>query len=98
MLILIVEDEAAIARFLERGLNAHGHRVVCAYDGEEGTRLAVDEPVDLVLLDISLPRLDGRDVLRRIRLRRSDLPVLMLAARDDTRTRLTPSTQGPTIT
>ena len=46
MLILIIEDEAAIARFLKRGLNAHGHRVVCAYDGEEGTRLAVDEPVD----------------------------------------------------
>jgi two-component system copper resistance phosphate regulon response regulator CusR len=48
MLILIVEDEAAIARFLKRGLNAHGHRVICAYDGEEGRRLAVDEPVDLV--------------------------------------------------
>jgi DNA-binding response OmpR family regulator len=84
VLILIVEDEAAIARFLERGLNAHGHRVFCAYDGQEGARLAVEEPVDLVLLDISLPRLDGREVLRRIRLRRPDLPVLMLTARDDT--------------
>jgi DNA-binding response OmpR family regulator len=88
MLILIVEDEAAIARFLERGLNAHGHRVLCAYDGEEGTRLAVEEPVDLVLLDISLPRLDGREVLRRIRLRHPDLPVLMLTARDDTRNKV----------
>jgi DNA-binding response OmpR family regulator len=88
MLILIIEDEAAIARFLKRGLNAHGHRVVCAYDGEEGTRLAVDEPVDLVLLDISLPRLDGREVLRRIRLRCPDLPVLMLTARDDTRNKV----------
>ncbi len=88
MLILIIEDEAAIARFLKRGLNAHGHRVVCAYDGEEGTRLAVDEPVDLVLLDISLPRLDGREVLRRIRIRRADLPVLMLTARDDTRNKV----------
>jgi DNA-binding response OmpR family regulator len=84
MLILIVEDEPAIARFLERGLTAHGHRILCAYDGEEGTRLAVDEPVDFVLLDISLPRLDGREVLRRIRLKRPDLPVLMLTARDDT--------------
>ena len=55
MLILIVEDEAAIARFLKRGLGAHGHRVICAYDGEEGTRLAVDEPVDLVLLDTRYP-------------------------------------------
>jgi DNA-binding response OmpR family regulator len=88
MLILIVEDEAAIARFLERGLNAHGHRVLCAYDGEEGTRLAVEEPVDLVLLDISLPRLDGREVLRRIRLRHPDLPVLMLTARDDIRNKV----------
>lgn len=88
MLILIVEDEAAIARFLERGLNAHGHKVLCAYDGEEGTRLAVDEPVDMVLLDISLPRLDGREVLRRIRLRRPNLPVLMLTARDDMRNKV----------
>ena len=88
MLILVVEDEAAIARFLQRGLNAHGHRVLCAYDGEEGTRLAADEPVDLVLLDISLPRLDGREVLRRIRLRHPDLPVLMLTARDDTRNKV----------
>jgi DNA-binding response OmpR family regulator len=88
MLILIVEDEAAIARFLERGLNAHGHRVLCAFDGEEGARIAVDEPVDFVLLDISLPRLDGREVLRRIRLRRPDLPVLMLTARDDTRNKV----------
>src|ERR671938_515892 len=88
MLILIVEDEAAIARFLERGLNAHGHTVLCAYDGEEGARLAVEEPVDLVLLDISLPRLDGHEVLRRIRLRRPDLPILMLTARDDTRNKV----------
>ena len=88
MLILIVEDERAIARFLERGLNAHGHRVLCAYDGEEGARLAVEEPVDFVLLDISLPRLDGREVLRRIRLKRPDLPVLMLTARDDTRNKV----------
>jgi DNA-binding response OmpR family regulator len=88
MLILIVEDEPAIARFLKRGLGAHGHRVLCAYDGEEGTRLAVEEPVDFVLLDISLPRLDGREVLRRIRPKRPDLPVLMLTARDDTRNKV----------
>jgi DNA-binding response OmpR family regulator len=82
-LILIVEDETAIVRFLERGLNAHGHRVLIANNGEQGARLAVEEPVDVVLLDISLPRLDGREVLRRIRMRRPELPVLMLTARDD---------------
>ena len=83
MLILIVEDETAIVRFLERGLNAHGHRVLSANNGEQGARLAVEEPVDVVLLDISLPRLDGREVLKRIRTRRPELPVLMLTARDD---------------
>ncbi len=83
MLILIVEDETAIVRFLERGLGAHGHRVLSANNGEEGARLAIQEPVDVVLLDISLPRLDGREALRRIRMRRPDLPILMLTARDD---------------
>ena len=58
----------------------------------------MDEPVDLVLLDISLPRLDGREVLRHIRLRRPNLPVLMLTARDDTRNKVGPWTRGPTIT
>ena len=96
MLILIVEDERAIARFLERGLNAHGHRVLCAYDGEEGIRLAMEEPVELVLLDISLPRLDGHEVLRRIRLKHPDLPILMLTARDDTRNKVDPP-DGPSL-
>ena len=83
MQILIVEDETAIVRFLKRGLSAHGHRVLSADNGEDGVRLAVEEPLDLVLLDISLPRLDGHEVLRRIRIRRPSLPVLMLTARDD---------------
>ncbi|HEX2728765.1 MAG TPA: response regulator transcription factor, partial [Rubrobacteraceae bacterium] len=83
MRILIIEDEMAIVRFLERGLNAHGHQVVSAGNGEDGVRLAAQEDVDFVLLDITLPHLDGHGVLRRIRLRRPDLPVLMLTARDD---------------
>ena len=83
MRILIVEDETAIVRFLKRGLNAHGHQVLSADNGEDGARLAVEDSVDLVLLDISLPRLDGHEVLRRIRARRPELPVLMLTARDD---------------
>ncbi len=83
MLILIIEDDPAIVRFLKRGLAAHGHNAVTAEDGEEGARLARDEPVDMVLLDIMLPRLDGHQTLRRIRLHRPDLPVLMLTARDE---------------
>ncbi len=83
MRILIVEDEPGIVRFLERGLEAHGYRPLSADNGEDGVRLAVDETVGLVLLDIMLPGLDGQEVLKRIRARRPELPVLMLTARDN---------------
>ncbi len=85
MLVLIVEDDPAIVRFLQRGLAAHGHSTLTAADGEEGVRLAAEEAVEMVLLDIMLPRLDGQQALQRIRLRRPDLPVLMLTARDEVR-------------
>lgn len=83
MRILAIEDEPAILRLLERGLGAVGHEVTSAATGEEGAILAEDTTIDLVLLDISLPELDGHDVLSRIRARRPGLPVLMLTARDD---------------
>jgi DNA-binding response OmpR family regulator len=83
MRILIVEDEAAIVRFLERGLAAHGHQLVSAQSGEDGVVLAADETIDFLLIDVSLPGIDGHEVLRRIRATRPDLPVLMLTARDD---------------
>ena len=83
MRVLIVEDEPGIVRMLERGLAAHGHQCVSVDNGEDGARLAVEEEVDLVLLDIMLPGLSGQDVLKRIRFRRPGLPVLMLTARDD---------------
>ena len=83
MHILAIEDEPAILRMLERGLTAAGHQVMTASNGEDGAALADDDAVELVLLDISLPQLSGHEVLSRIRRRRSDLPVLMLTARDD---------------
>jgi DNA-binding response OmpR family regulator len=83
MRILAIEDEPAILRLLERGLGAAGHQVVTATSGVDGAILAVEDDVDLVLLDISLPELDGHAVLARIRARRPELPVLMLTARDD---------------
>jgi DNA-binding response OmpR family regulator len=83
MRILVVEDEAAIARALERGLSANGYEVVCARSGEEALSIALDKPVDFVLLDISLPGLDGHTVLARLRQALPNLPVLMLTARDD---------------
>ena len=83
MRILAIEDEPAILRMLERGLTAAGHQVLTADNGEDGAILALEEGVDVVLLDIGLPELDGYDVLSRIRARMPELPVLMLTARDD---------------
>jgi DNA-binding response OmpR family regulator len=88
MRILAVEDDPGILRMLERGLTAAGHQVLTATSGEDGAVLAVDEGVDVVLLDITLPELSGHDVLARIRARRPELPVLMLTARDDLESKL----------
>jgi DNA-binding response OmpR family regulator len=85
MRVLIVEDDPAIVRFLERGLAAHGHQAVTADNGQDGVLMAADETVDFILLDIMLPGMDGQEVLRRIRARRPGVPVLMLTARDEVR-------------
>ena len=83
MRILLVEDEPRIIRLLERGLGAHGHQLVAAENGEDGLLMANDAGVELVILDIGLPGMDGHQVLGQLRARRPDLPVLMLTARDD---------------
>ncbi len=85
MYVLIVEDDPAIARFLEKGLAAHGHRSVSVDNGHDAVIMAADESVDFVLLDVMLPGMDGQEALRRIRVRRPGLPVLMLTARDEIR-------------
>jgi|SRR5680860_1072089 len=88
MRILAIEDEPAIVRMLERGLGAHGYTVISADNGEDGVRLAASEPIDVVLLDIALPGLDGHQTLARLRALRQDLPILMLTARDDVRNKV----------
>ena len=79
--ILIVEDEEAIARFLELELRHEGYEVGKAADGRAGLELALSGRYDLVLLDIMLPLLSGMEVIRRLR-RESQIPVIMLTARD----------------
>jgi len=79
--ILLVEDEAAIARFVELELGHEGYAVTKAEDGRQGLALAEEGGFDLVLLDIMLPGLNGLEVLRRLR-KSSDVPVIMLTARD----------------
>lgn len=81
MEILIIEDEAAIADFLERGLGREGFAVKAVADGAEGERLALDRPFDLVVLDRMLPGRDGLDVLAAIRRSKPSLPVIMLTAK-----------------
>jgi DNA-binding response OmpR family regulator len=77
-----VEDETSIADFVQRGLEGEGYAVTCAYDGEDGERRAMDEEVDLVVLDLMLPGKDGLSVLRSIRVEKPALPVIVLTARD----------------
>ena len=79
--ILIVEDEAAIARFVELELRHEGYAVDKAEDGRSGLDQALAEAYDLILLDIMLPELSGLEVLRRLR-REKDTPVILLTARD----------------
>lgn len=80
--ILIVEDDSRIARFLELELRHEGYQVEIASDGRSGLEKALNNNIDLVILDLMLPLLSGIEVLRRIR-KSSDLPVIMLTAKDD---------------
>ncbi len=86
--ILLIEDEARIAQFIERGLIYEGYRVSVARDGQSGLSIARDNPPDLVILDWMLPGLDGLEVCKRLRAA-SDVPILMLTAKDDIRDRVT---------
>jgi DNA-binding response OmpR family regulator len=82
MRILIVEDEARIADFLQRGLRAEGHFCVVANDGEAGLSLALDGDFDLILLDMMLPGIHGRDVCQQLRMNKINTPLIILSAMD----------------
>ena len=83
MEILVVEDEAGIADFLERGLSAEGYGVRVAADGIGGEELAMEPAIDLVVLDRMLPGRDGIEVLKAIRRARPALPVILLTAKGE---------------
>jgi DNA-binding response OmpR family regulator len=86
--VLVIEDEPAIADFIQRGLQAEGFDVVWAADGIAGERHALDDGVDLVVLDRMLPGRDGLDVLAAIRVAKPGLPVIVLSARSQLRDRV----------
>jgi two-component system copper resistance phosphate regulon response regulator CusR len=88
MRILLIEDEPRIRAFMARGLGAEGFTVEEGDDGQVGLRRALDEQYDLVILDLGLPSMDGLSVLRVLSGQRPQVPVLILSARSDLRTRL----------
>ena len=80
--ILLVDDEDSIQKLLAYPLEREGYRVLQARDGEEALEQFASERVDLVVLDIMLPKLDGLEVCKRLRAE-SEVPIIMLTARDD---------------
>lgn len=81
MRILVVEDDAAVASFLKKGLEAEHYAVDVAPDGEEARWLACECEYDVMVLDLNLPKMDGLSVLRVVRPRRASLAVLVVTAR-----------------
>jgi DNA-binding response OmpR family regulator len=80
--ILLVDDEDSVQKLLAYPLERDGFRVLQARDGEEALARFADEHVDLVVLDLMLPKLDGLEVCKRLRAE-SEVPIIMLTARDD---------------
>ena len=83
--ILVVEDEPTIADFVERGLRAHGHSTAVTDEPDRALALALSGEFALIVLDLGLPGGDGFDVLRAVRERRHDVPVLVLTAQFEER-------------
>src|ERR1700761_3449221 len=81
--IVLIEDEPGIVDFIDRGLSARGLEVRTATDGETGVDLALSEQVDLVVLDLMLPRKSGMEVLSELARERPGLPVIVLTARGE---------------
>lgn len=82
MKILVIEDEIKIARFVQLELEYEGYTVEVAHDGRNGLEKALQPDINLVILDVMLPGLNGMEVLRRLR-HTSQVPVIMLTAKDD---------------
>ena len=81
MRLLLIEDDAALRLTLARQLQADGYRVDQAKDGEEGLHVALEYPVDLVIVDLGLPKLNGLSIVQRLRQAGNAVPVLILTAR-----------------
>src|SRR5262249_48744800 len=81
MRILVIEDESTLREKLRAEFTAAGFSVDVAADGEEGLFAGLENPLDAIVLDLGLPKLDGLEVLSRLRARSCNVPVLVLTAR-----------------
>ena len=81
--ILIVDDEKPIVEILTYNLHKEGYETIEAYDGEQAITLALTQKPDLILLDIMLPKVDGLTVCKRIRHTLTNVPILILSAKDE---------------
>ena len=81
MRLLVIEDEKKVARFIKKRLEEEGYAVDLAFDGEEGLAMLLDPVHDLILLDIALPKIDGLQVLKKLREKKVRTPVLLLTVR-----------------
>lgn len=82
MRILLVEDDAKIASFIEKGLRAAGYAVDHASDGETGLHLALTAPHDVAIIDIMLPKRDGLSIIEQMRKQHVPTPIIILSAKD----------------
>jgi CheY-like chemotaxis protein len=82
--ILVVDDEVDIALMLQTFIELHGYRVVIAYDGVEALNKVLEDPPDLIVTDITMPRMDGLELVERLRKldSGSDIPVIIISAHD----------------
>lgn len=80
MHILVVEDEQRVAELIQKGLTELGFQVTLAFDGEMGKKLALSKTYDLILMDLILPKINGIDLCKEIRLNFPNIPIIMLTA------------------
>lgn len=88
MKILVVEDEKMLADSIKVMLERKGFQVECVYDGESGAEYAELGIYDLLILDVMMPKMDGLEVARQVRMKRCNTPILMLTARSDVADRI----------
>ncbi|MFZ0309460.1 MAG: response regulator transcription factor [Candidatus Sulfotelmatobacter sp.] len=82
MRLLVIEDERRMLELLRKGLSEEGHTVSCAADGSEGLQMVREHDFDVVILDVMMPKMNGFELAKRVRLENNCTPILMLTAKD----------------